>query len=355
MAPVPVGGDIGATVSDQTDVVAGATHVHADHIAQAGARGRSGGGHHSPGGAGAHGEERAAPDVVRPGHTSRAGSQQELPAEAGVGQRRLEPAQIADDRRPDIGVHQGGRGPLELRWFRVDLVRERNQLHVGVLVHDHLPGASLVLRIQIRVQERNGDRGHAEGTETGGCLAHPFFVQRYVHRPFRSETLGHLEPHAPAGDGWGRFEGGVPDVLFEAAAQLDLVPVALGDDEAGGGTRHLDHGVVGDGGAVDDRLAAFQKRLDVLVVLGHSQPPQALQDAGRLVRRYRRRLLQEEGAIGSQQHAVGEGSTDIDAHTVSLGHDRTVPSAASSDRTVLVASSSTARSIPSRVPVITTP
>ena len=44
----------------------------------------------------------------------------------------------------------------------------------------------------------------------------------------------------------------VPDLLLVDPAHLDLVAVALGDEQAGRRAVHLDHRVVGGGGAVHD-------------------------------------------------------------------------------------------------------
>ena len=66
------------------------------------------------------------------------------------------------------------------------------------------------------------------------------------------DPLGDRDAGPPAGDrdrGRGRR---VPDLLLVDPAHLDLVAVALGDEQAGGRTVHLDHRVVRGRGAVDE-------------------------------------------------------------------------------------------------------
>src|SRR5208282_2621953 len=97
--------------------------------------------------------------------------------------------------------------------------------------------------------------------------------------------------------------GGVPDVLLVVPAQLDLVPVPLGGQQARGGTAHLDHGVVGGGGAVDESFdggaegGGGQAEAD-----GQLLDPG--QDAGRLIVRRGGGLVQDHPAFGGDADEV---------------------------------------------------
>src|SRR5262249_34603861 len=111
------------------------------------------------------------------------------------------------------------------------------------------------------------------------------------------------------------------DVLLVAAADLDLVAVTLAGDESRRRTRHLDYGVVGRGGAMDDQLGAPEELLEcALLPLG--ELAQAAEHALGLVARRRRMLVQDEAAVPDQDE-VGEGPADVDADAVGrLRHAR---------------------------------
>lgn len=197
-------------------------------------------------------------------------------------------------------------------------MREGHHLHVGVLVPDDLTGPELVRRVQVRVQERHGDRGHPEGAQPGRGLADRLLVEGRLHLAFGVHPLRDLKSDPPAGDGIRRRVGGVPDLLFVAAPELDLVPEALGDQEAGDGARHLDHGVVPGGGAVHDRPGVGDQIADG-DPLGCGQPGQPRQHAFALVLRSGRCLLEHHRTVRAEEDAVGERAPDVDADPIAHG------------------------------------
>ena len=85
----------------------------------------------------------------------------------------------------------------------------------------------------------------------------------------------------------------VPDLFFVAAAQLDLVAVALGHEQPGGRAVHLDHRVVGGGGAVheDVEVAAERVELDAETL---RELLETVHHAGRLVVERRGRLVEHD-------------------------------------------------------------
>ena len=105
----------------------------------------------------------------------------------------------------------------------------------------------------------------------------------------------------------------VPDLFLVAAAQLDLVAVALGDEQPGRRAVHLDHRVVGGGGAVheDVEVAAERVELDA-EALGELLEP--VHHARRLVVERGRRLVEHDLARGRDADQVGERAADIDSY-----------------------------------------
>ena len=272
--------------------------------------------HDTAGGPGADGGQRPRLRGPGGGDPARARGEEELLGEPGLGQAGLQAFQVADDGRPHEGVDDGRGGPLELGRLGPHLVRERHELDVGILLQDELPRPQLVGRVEVAVQEAHRDRRHAEGPQPRRRPADARLVELDVHRPLAGEPLGDLEAHPAPRDGLGCRVAGVPDVLLEAPAHLDLVAESLRDQEAGRGPRHLDHRVVRRRGAVHDRRGVTQQRRHVGQRLGLGEAGDPGQHAVGLVLRGGRRLLQEDRAVGTEQHAVGEGPTHVDTDPV---------------------------------------
>ena len=103
----------------------------------------------------------------------------------------------------------------------------------------------------------------------------------------------------------------VEGVGAKAAACLQEVPEAAGDQHPHPRPAALQHGVGGDGGAVQEQRAARQQAPDIHPertrgVLQHVQHPAAR------VRRHRRRLEYVEPSGRVHEHHVGEGASDVD-------------------------------------------
>ncbi len=80
-----------------------------------------------------------------------------LPAIAVLGQQPLERAQIVARDAPGIGVDDGRRGPLVFARNRRDVARQ-GDIDVGRDALDQVADSALVLRIEERPQEGDGDR-----------------------------------------------------------------------------------------------------------------------------------------------------------------------------------------------------
>ena len=103
----------------------------------------------------------------------------------------------------------------------------------------------------------------------------------------------------------------VEGIGAKAAARLQKVPKAPGDEHPDPGSAALQHRIGGDGGAVQEQRAVRQQALDVRLersggVLQHVEDPAAR------IRRHRRRLEDVEPVAGVHQHHVGESPADVD-------------------------------------------
>src|SRR5207249_2659278 len=104
-------------------------------------------------------------------------------------------------------------------------------------------------------------------------------------------------------------------VLLVAAADLDLVAMALAGEETGGGSRHLDHRVVGGGRAVHDEVGRGEERLAREALARREQRDAAEHALGLVVRRGRV-LVEHEPSVPAGEDQVGEGAAHIDADAV---------------------------------------
>src|SRR5439155_20895609 len=110
-------------------------------------------------------------------------------------------------------------------------------------------------------EEDDRERLDALALHAPAGAAHGLLVERRDHVALEVEPLGDAVAAAARADGRrGRLRR-VPDVLLVAAADLDLVAMALAGEEAGGGSRHLDHRVVGGGSALHGVVGRGEERL----------------------------------------------------------------------------------------------
>jgi hypothetical protein len=170
-----------------------------------------------------------------------------------------------------------------------------------------------VRRVEIRKEKADGDRLHAFFLELAHGLADLGLVERVQHLALgRHQPLRHRLAVA-ALDQRPILPG---DVLHDrvmlrplVAADVKDVAVAAGGDQAGDGALMLEHGVGGDGGAVEHRVDGVARDL-VLVAQRH----QAGDDAARgIVGRGRDLVHRRLARLGVGIDQVGKGPADIDA------------------------------------------
>ena len=92
----------------------------------------------------------------------------------------LEPADVARDLRPDVGVEADGREALVLPVLRQHLGRDREERLGELLAHD-LGHALLVRRVEEREEEADRDRLDAGLLQLADALARPLLVERHEH------------------------------------------------------------------------------------------------------------------------------------------------------------------------------
>ena len=189
--------------------------------------------HHATGRAGREQRDRAAGDVVGRHHPAGRLHDQQRPAVARAPELVLELAGVVRDARRDVRVHERGRHPFELGPARHHLVRQRDVFDVGELLEHDLARAPLVLRVHEREQVHHRDRAHAELLQALHAAPHGVLVERQ-QRPspskFTRSGIGMRARRRAIGVGPGIVR--VPDLFLVAAPQLDLVAVALGDEQA---------------------------------------------------------------------------------------------------------------------------
>ena len=321
MPPVPVALHLWAPVSDEAHVIAGAAHVDAHHVTEPRRGSPASGGNHSPRRPRADRGEGSTTNFVRRGHPSGTGRKKELSGEPSLRKPLLEPIEVSHDGRTNERVDQRGRDPFEFRWLRIDLVRERYELDGRILVENQLAGAALVDGIEERMEEHHRNRGDAERPQANSRFADSLLVEGHVNVALCREPLGDLEPNPTSGDLSGTGNGGIPDVLFETSAELDLIAESLCDEQAGGSPGHLNQGVVGRSRAVNDRFAPREQGLGTRKAFDVGELTDAGENTLGLILGGRGRFLQDQCSVGSHQHAVSERSTHVDADSVRpLGH-----------------------------------
>ena len=253
--------------------------------------------HHTAGRSAREQRDRPAGDIVGRHHATGRLHDEERTAVSGVAQLVLQVRGVARDARRDVRVDEGGRDAFELGTTRHHLVRQRNVLHVGELFEDDLAGATLVRRIHEREQVHHGDRAHAELLQTLHPAAHGVFVELEQDVALEVHALADRDASAAPRDRCRARIVRVPDLFFVAAPQLDLVAVTFGDEQAGGRAVHLDHRVVGGGGAVHDDLEFAAEPAEV--------EPEAVGELAETVHDPGRLVVERDGVLSSTTSPAG--------------------------------------------------
>ena len=117
-----------------------------------------------------------------------------------VAQRRVHVAQVAAGLRADVRVEAGRREPLVLAVLRDDLVADREVDPRQLLLEDRLH-APLVLGVEEREEEADGDRVDLRLAQRGGRGAHLPLVERHLDVARRDDPLGDDVTVAPGHQG----------------------------------------------------------------------------------------------------------------------------------------------------------
>ena len=285
-----------------------AAHVDGDEVGAcrpaAAADGRA---HHAAGRAGAEQRHRPLGDVV--GRHDAAGRlhDQHSARVAGGAQLLDEWRTCSGDPRRDVRVDERGRHPLELGPARHHLVRQRDVLDVGELLADQSRRPPLVGRVHEAEQEHHRDRrARRAGVSRRTPARTASSSSGESTSPSKAQPLGDRDARPAAGDRRRRRVRRVPDLLLVHPAHLDLVAMALGDEQAGRRAVHLDHRVVGGGRAVDDDVELRGRSRSSVSAEAVGELADAVHHADRLVVERRRRLVEHDLAVGRHADEVGE-------------------------------------------------
>ena len=246
-------------------------------------------------------------------------------ADAAVGlhdrQRRRDPSRtqplhqardVAPDERLHVGVEHGAHRALELPEDRQHLAGQRHRA-VRVLLPEQRPGAPLVRRVGVAVQEAHRDRVHGGLAQPPGRHPHRGLVEGLqlfavdgdapvdLEDPLGRDRPRRLHP--------GEHVGAPGNVV---AADLEHVTEAGGGEQARGRALGFQDGVGGGRRSVQD--VAQRPGL-------HTGEPQRLVDAGhesvgRIVRCRRRLGDPEPAARFVHQRDVGERAADVEGDGV---------------------------------------
>ena len=189
----------------------------------------------------------------------------------------------------------------------------------GELLPDDLGGPELVIGVHEAEQEHHRDGLTAQGLQSLHAAADRVLVHLEQDVALEVDPLRDRDAGPTAGDGDGRRRGRVPDLLLVDATHLDLVAVAFGDEQAGRGPVHLDHRVVGGGGAVHQDVGLVAELAQAQAEL-LGQLPEPRHDPSRLVVQGGGGLVQHDLARGGDRDEVGERAPDVDAYAVTVNH-----------------------------------
>jgi hypothetical protein len=300
-----LGGHLRDAAVDQRHVGRGAAHVVGDGVAQAGLGQGGGCGDHTGGRPRHHRLGRIAGHQARGNGAAVAVHDQQVAAEAAVLQLALQPAHVAVEDRLHRGVDRGRGAALVFAVFREQLVAEGHVV-VGPKGARDFPGAQLVRRVGIGMQEVDDEALAALGQQCAGSRRNAGLVERAHHVAARVHALIDLDA-AVAGDE--RLKGADHAVGLGtgAAAELQGVAEAGRGDQPDAGDLALQDGVGGGGGAVDQQVETGRRntrlgdrRQHAVGLIG--QCGQDLADPH----------LRPVGAV-LMHHHVGEGAAHVDA------------------------------------------
>ena len=250
---------------------------------------------------------------------------EQLRPHARVGEAAFDPLEVALDDRADDRVDHGGRGAQVLAELRRHLGGQRDR-NAGQLLGEDGADPLLVLLVDVRVEQADGDRLDRLAPEDRRRRAHRVVLERPQHLAGGAEPLG--DRHRPVARDQRlrllelRVVEGRPDL----ARDLEQVAEPLRGDEAA--ARDL---------SLDDRVRRHRRRVDdeadlpgCHAALGERALDGAHEALGGIGRRRQHLRDRDRARLLVDQGRVGEGAADVDGHA--HGHARSTSVSAWSSR-----------------------
>ena len=226
----------------------------------------------------------------------------------------LEAADVVGDLRPDVRVHARGERALVLAELGQH-VRAQRDREARIEALDDRADLLLVLRVHVRVDERDGERLDPRVDQVADDLLDLRLVDGDDDVPARVEPLDRL---ARVRERRGRIGLDHDDPARQrarrlGARQVEDLPEAPGRDQPDAGAFRLEHGVRRDRGAVEEVLQLPDADPGLV-----ADPADASEHALRRIVGRGRRLdaeLRAAVALGDEEE-VGERATDVDPQPV---------------------------------------
>ena len=208
----------------------------------------------------------------------------------------------------DVGVRDGGRGPLVLPDLGADVARQDDRPFEPALAKG-IADRVLVHRVQVGVEQADGDRLHLLLREKACKLSDAGGLRRALDPAGRVEAFLDLEAKAPRHEGGGKLDEEVVDVIAGLPAELEDVAEPGRGDEGGPRPRPLDDGVRCLGGRMDHLAHGGRVHR-----ARPEEPPDPLDGPRRKVSARREYLLgREHRPPAVHEDDVGERPPDVDA------------------------------------------
>ena len=157
---------------------------------------------------------------------------EQLALEAAFAQRLREAVQIGRDDRNGAGVDRHRGRALELPQLARDVGGDRD-VRGGVFLQDDLPGAALMGRVGVGMEEAERDGANAEGRDAPRHRAGGVLVERVQHIARVAHALDDLEAQVPRDDRLRLDPLEVIHARVVGAHDLQHVPKSSGRDQRG--------------------------------------------------------------------------------------------------------------------------
>ena len=247
-------------------------------------------------------------------------NEQQGAVEPEVVQARGEPLEIADGEGRDVGVHHRGRGAFIFPEYRGDVDRGERP-PAGPVLAQHLQCPSFVGVVDEAVEQAYRHRLHAFAGESLGGSEHVRLRQRLHACAVAVEPSPHPDAQVPRHQRRRKRFSVVERVLAVSAPDVEAVAKPSRGDETHPRAPAFEDGVGGDGGAVHEKRAVSENRLDAGAERLGGQVERG-KHAGRGVGGHRQRLEPVDLVPGVGHHEVGEGAAAIDPHVPSAARRR---------------------------------